>query len=62
MLAAALCNGRETRANFHAFYGVDTHQSVSEIGFELVEYRFAEANRLRRRSARGPRGLATGNE
>jgi polyphosphate kinase len=27
-----------------------------------VEGRFAEANRLRRRSARGPRGLASSNE
>jgi polyphosphate kinase len=37
-------------------------ESAHEQMIKWAEARFAEANRLRRRSARGPRGLATGNE
>ena len=37
-------------------------ESAHEQMIKWAEGRFAEANRLRRRSARGPRGLATGNE
>ena len=37
-------------------------ESAHQQMIKWVEGRFAEANRLRRRSARGPRGLAPGNE
>jgi polyphosphate kinase len=37
-------------------------ESAHQQMIKWVEGRFAEANRLRRRSARGPRGVAPGNE
>ncbi|UCH29716.1 MAG: polyphosphate kinase 1, partial [Myxococcales bacterium] len=42
--------------------GGEGADSAHQQMIKWVEGRFAEANRLRRRSARGPRGLAPGNE
>src|SRR5256885_17256852 len=45
MLAAGLDNAAETGADFHAFYGVDSHHCTREIGVELAVYGLAPSDR-----------------
>ena len=45
VLAAALRDGSKPRANFHSLHRVDAHQAMRQIGLELVEYGFSQADR-----------------